>query len=106
MWQRTFLLLICALTLSDCGQQYSGRYGGGYQTGGFGPTSLGPNTGAPGGTRHSVAILLPLTGPRADLAPVLLQSAQLALQDNSGPPLDVLDTAGTAAGAAVRAQAP
>jgi branched-chain amino acid transport system substrate-binding protein len=52
-----------------------------------------------------VAILLPLTGPRADLAPVLLQSAQLALQDNSGPTLDVLDTAGTAAGAAVAAQA-
>ena len=52
-----------------------------------------------------MAILLPLTGPRAALGQVLLQSAQLALQDNSGPPLDVLDTGGTTTGAATAAQA-
>jgi branched-chain amino acid transport system substrate-binding protein len=50
------------------------------------------------------AILLPLTGPRANIGQVLLQSAQLALQDNSGPTLDVLDTGGTPAGAATAAQ--
>ena len=82
-----------------------GRYGGGYQSGAYAPTSLGPNATAPGGTRRSVAILLPLTGARADLGQVLLQSAQLALQDNSGPSLDVLDTGGTPAGSATAAQA-
>ena len=46
-----------------------------------------------------------MTGPRADLGQVLLQAAQLALQDNSGPSLDVLDTGGTPAGAATAAQA-
>jgi branched-chain amino acid transport system substrate-binding protein len=60
---------------------------------------------APGQVRQTVAILLPMTGPRADLGQVLLQAAQLALQDNSGPSLDVLDTGGTAAGAATAAQA-
>jgi branched-chain amino acid transport system substrate-binding protein len=46
-----------------------------------------------------------LTGARADLGQTLLQAAQLALQDNSGPSLDVLDTAGTPIGAATAAQA-
>jgi branched-chain amino acid transport system substrate-binding protein len=52
-----------------------------------------------------VAILLPLTGPRADLGQVLLQGAQLALQDDTGPSLDALDTGGTPAGAATAAKA-
>jgi branched-chain amino acid transport system substrate-binding protein len=60
---------------------------------------------ARGQVRQTVAILLPMTGPRADLGQVLLQAAQLALQDNGGPSLDVLDTGGTAAGAATAAQA-
>jgi branched-chain amino acid transport system substrate-binding protein len=60
---------------------------------------------APGGSRHAVAILLPLTGPRADVGQVLLQAAQLALQDHSGPALDVLDTGGSSAGAATAARA-
>ena len=46
-----------------------------------------------------------MTGPRADLGQVLLQAAQLALLDNSGPSLDVLDTGGTPSGAATAAQA-
>lgn len=69
------------------------------------PTPLGQYAPAPGQARQTVAILLPLTGPRAGLGQVLLQAAQLALQDNSGPSLDVLDTGGTAAGAATAAQA-
>jgi hypothetical protein len=51
-----------------------------------------------------VAILLPLTGPRADRGKELLQAAQLALQNSAGPTLDVLDTGGSATGAAVAAQ--
>jgi branched-chain amino acid transport system substrate-binding protein len=60
------------------------------------PDSGGPSRGA--------ALLLPLTGPRADLGQVLLQAAQLALQDNRGPSLDPLDTGGTPVGAATAAQ--
>ncbi len=46
-----------------------------------------------------------MTGPRADLGRVLLQAAQLAFQDNSGPFLDTLDTGGTPSGAATAARA-
>lgn len=104
MRQRAFLFLICALSLSGCGGQTSGRYGAGYQSGLNGATSLGPNASLSGGAGQSVAILLPLTGPRASIGQVLLQAAQLALQDGRGPSLDVLDTAGSAAGAEAAAQ--
>jgi hypothetical protein len=46
-----------------------------------------------------------MTGPRADIGKILLQAAQLALNDNSGPALDVLDTGGTPTGAASAIQA-
>jgi hypothetical protein len=49
-------------------------------------------------------MLLPMTGPRADLGKVLLQAAQLALGNGAGPSLDVIDTAGTPAGAVTAAQ--
>jgi branched-chain amino acid transport system substrate-binding protein len=105
MRQRAFLILICALSLSGCGGQSSGRYGAGGQLGSNAPTSLGPNPSLSAGSGQSVAILLPLTGPRADIGHVLEQAARLAVQDGSGPTLDVLDTAGTAAGAALATQA-
>ncbi len=85
--------------------QSSGRYGTGSYFGSNSPTSLGPNAQGPGSTRQAVAILLPLTGPRADLGRVLLQAAQLALPEDGGPPLDILDTGGNFAGATVAAQA-
>jgi hypothetical protein len=105
MRQLAFQFLICALTLAGCGQQFSGRYGDGYLSGANGPTSLGPNASSLNRTRQTAAILLPLTGPRADLAQVLLHAAQLAIQDGGAVSLDVLDTAGTAAGAAAAAKA-
>ena len=46
-----------------------------------------------------------MTGPRSELGQVLLQAAQLALQGDPAPPLDVLDTGGSPAGAAKAAQA-
>jgi branched-chain amino acid transport system substrate-binding protein len=92
------------VTLSGCGQQTSGGYGNGYQSGAYAPTSLGANTSEAGGSSHGAALLVPLTGPRADLGQVLMQAAQLALHDNRGPSLDALDTGGTAAGAATAAQ--
>jgi ABC-type branched-subunit amino acid transport system substrate-binding protein len=97
MRQQAFVILLCVLTLSGCGEQTTGRYG--TQFGSNAPTSLGPNA-AVGGTRHATAILLPLTGPRADIGQMLLQAAQLALEDNTGPTLDVQDTGGNPAGAA------
>lgn len=102
MRQRAFFFLVCALTLSGCGgfEQYSGPYPSGSST----PTPLEPNMPVGNATRHTAAILLPMTGPRADLGQVLLQAAQLALADNTGPELDVLDTQGTPSGAAAAAQ--
>jgi branched-chain amino acid transport system substrate-binding protein len=60
--------------------------------------------GSPTTSAQKAAILLPLTGPRADLGKVLLQAAQLAVQNGTGPALDVIDTGGTAAGAAAAVQ--
>jgi branched-chain amino acid transport system substrate-binding protein len=102
---RAFLILICALSLSGCGWQSSGRYGAGGQFGANGATPLGPNSLLNSGSGQSVAILVPLTGPRADIGHVLEQAARLALPDGAGPRLDVLDTGGTAAGAAAAVQA-
>ena len=63
----------------------------------------GSPSGGPGGQR--VAILLPLSGPRADIGQPLLQAAQLALDGPGAPQLDVKDTGGTPQGAAAAAQA-
>ena len=52
-----------------------------------------------------IAILLPLTGPNAELGQTLQRSAQLALDRPDAPPLDVRDTGGTPAGAAAAARA-
>ena len=65
----------------------------------------------PGGTPvpqvdgRRVAILLPLTGPNAEIGQAMLQAAQLALDVPGAPPLVPLDTSGVPAGAraAVRA---
>jgi branched-chain amino acid transport system substrate-binding protein len=95
MLQRAFLLLFCALTISGC-VQTSGQNGGYYQSGSNAPLL--------GGKGQAIAVLLPLTGPRADLGQVLLHAAQLALSDESGTILDALDTGGTAAGATVAVQ--
>jgi ABC-type branched-subunit amino acid transport system substrate-binding protein len=66
--------------------------------------SLGgvPPTAGPSGQR--VAILLPLSGPRADLGQAMLHAAQLALEGPDSSPLDVKDTGGTPEGAAAAAR--
>ncbi len=58
---------------------------------------------APGPQR--IAILLPLSGPRADLGQSLLKAAQLALAAPGSPLLDVRDTGGDPAHAVEAAQA-
>ena len=52
---------------------------------------------APAGKR--AAILLPLTGPNAEVGQALLKAAQLSMAAPGSPPLDSYDTAGTAEGA-------
>ncbi len=60
---------------------------------------------APGSDGRRVAILLPLTGPNAELGRALLQAAQLALDQPGSPALTPLDTAGVPAGARAAARA-
>ena len=68
-------------------------------------------TASPGGPAtvsqpaRPVAILLPLTGPQAELGQNMLRAAQLAFNGQPDAPLDVRDTAGTPAGAAGAARA-
>lgn len=92
-------------TISGCAELSSGRYGSGYLFGSN--ATLPPGSGGtyPSASGGKVAILLPLTGPRADIGRVLAQAAQLALPTGASPALDIIDTAGTAAGAATAAQA-
>jgi branched-chain amino acid transport system substrate-binding protein len=97
MLRRAFVLLLGTLALAGCGGGY------GYGPGGA-PVPLGGGpAGGPAG--HRVAILLPLSGARADIGQALLHGAQLALDVPGAPPLDVKDTGGTADGAAAAAHA-
>jgi branched-chain amino acid transport system substrate-binding protein len=102
MLRRAFGLLVGTLALASCG--------GGY---GFGPTGYGGapvplgavQPGVAGGGGQRVAILLPLSGARADIGQAMLHAAQLALDAPGAPPLDAKDTGGTPQGAAAAAQA-
>ena len=99
MLRRAFVLLLGTLALAGCGGGY------GYGPSGYGgaPVPLrGAAPGGPGGQR--VAILLPLSGARADLGQAMLHGAQLALDGPDAPLLDAKDTGGTPDGAAAAAQ--
>ena len=69
---------------------------------GLGGAPAVPPSDAPG---RRVAILLPLTGPNADVGQALLRAAQLSLDGAGGAPLDARDTGGTPSGAAEAARA-
>src|SRR5690349_15575217 len=95
MLRRAFLLLLGTGLLEGCGGGYGpfGGYGGP-------PVPLG--AGQPAAPlSQKVAILLPLSGPRADIGQAMLHAAQLSLAGN----LDVHDTGGTPQGAAAAARA-
>ena len=102
MLRRAFVLLLGTVALAGCGG------GTGYGPRGFGPVPvplMGGQPGALGGPAgQRVAILLPLSGPRADIGQAMLHAAQLALDGAGAPPLDVKDTGGTPSGAAAAAQ--
>ena len=80
---------------------------GGCATGPGGGTlrAGGPSANPAAASTHKVAILLPLTGPRAEIAQGLQRAAELALAAPGSPQLDVRDTGGTPEGAAAAAQA-
>jgi hypothetical protein len=104
MLRRAFVLLLGTVSLAGCGggqYGYGGAYGGPPVALGSGQPGAAPSAAGPGGQR--VAILLPLSGARADIGQAMLQAAQLAME--GGPPLDVKDTAGTPEGAAAAARA-
>lgn len=95
MLRRAFLLLFGTGLLEGCGGGYGpfGGYGGP-------PVPLGTGQPAAAPLSQKVAILLPLSGPRADIGQAMLHAAQLALAGN----LDVHDTGGAPQGAAVAAR--
>jgi len=92
------MLLLCTLSLAGCVAQPEI----------YPPRAVAvapqPPPGPPKRAGGAVAILLPLTGPNAELANGLLNAARLALDTPGAPKLDVRDTAGTADGAAAAAQ--
>jgi hypothetical protein len=63
-----------------------------------------PLGGAAGPAGQRVALLAPLSGPRADYGQALQRGAQLALDTPNAPSLDVKDTGGTPDGAAAAAK--
>jgi branched-chain amino acid transport system substrate-binding protein len=95
MLRRAFLLLLGTGLLEGCGGGY-GPLGG--ISGPPVPLAVGQPAAAP--MSQKVAILLPLSGPRADIGQAMLHAAQLALDAN----LDAHDTGGTAQGAAAAAR--
>src|ERR1700723_2531563 len=99
-----FVILLGMLALAGCGGGYGGGYGRPYPNGS--PMALVPAQGpyqgaqaAPTAGASRVAILLPLSGPRADIGQPMLQAAQVALDAPGAPALIVKDTGGTPQGA-------
>jgi ABC-type branched-subunit amino acid transport system substrate-binding protein len=91
MLRRAFLLLAGFSGLTSCSPAPSPVV---YR----GPTGYAPAGAAP--SNQKVAILLPLSGPRADIGQPMLQAGQLALAAPGSPPLISEDTGGTPQGAA------
>jgi len=97
MLRRACVILLGALGLAAC-------QGSPFGTTGYAPTPMtGPTTGARGGA-GSVAILLPLSGPLANVGEPMLRAARLALPQNGAPTLAVKDTGGSPDSAAAAAR--
>ena len=99
---RAFAFLAAATGLSACvADPGAGGYNRPLGLNGI-PGTYRPDAAAQG-TR--IAILVPLSGPTAEVGQALLRAAQLSLDQPGSPPLDVRDTKGTPAGAAEAARA-
>jgi branched-chain amino acid transport system substrate-binding protein len=103
MLRRAFVLLLGILALGACdnGGYRMGPGGYGLSPGPFGVGHPGASA-APTGQR--VAILLPLSGPRAEIGQSMLHAAQLAFDGPGVGSLDARDTGGTPEGAAAAAR--
>ena len=102
---RSSLCLVAActavLTLSACVDQgAAGRYGASPATG----AGVVPGAQPAPTLGRRVAILVPLTGPNAEVGRTLLQAAQLSFAQQGSPTLDAQDTGGTPEGAATAAR--
>ena len=99
---RAFAFLAAATGLAGCvADPGAGGYNRPLGLNGL-PGTYRPD-GAAQGTR--IALLVPLSGPTAEIGQALLRAAQLSLDQPGSPPLDVRDTKGTPAGAAEAARA-
>ena len=109
MLRRAFVLLVGTVSLAGCGGGQYGYGGNGVGYGGLPVRLAGAQPGGPPGAAgfggQRVAILLPLSGPHADIGQPMLQAAQLAMDAQGGPPIDAKDTGGTPDGAAAAARA-
>lgn len=95
---RAFTLLVAAAGLAAC---VADPGGAGYAR----PVPVGGGSvSGPAASGRGLAILLPLTGPNAEVGQALLRAAQLSLDQPGAPPLDVQDTKGTPDGAAAAAR--
>ncbi len=103
MLRRTFGFLLGTLALAGCAAPQSGPYGRVGQSQSLVPSAT-PQVSAAARSASRVAILLPLSGPMANVGQPMLQAAQLALPAGGAPTLTVKDTGGTAEGAAAAAQ--
>ena len=107
MLRRTFSLLLASLAVSACSTLgLGGREPPRPVIGANLPSTAQATpkaTPGSGGTR--VAILAPLTGPRAEIGAVLVLAARVALETDGAPHLDQHDTGGTPEGAANAARA-
>ena len=104
MLRRTFGFLLGTLALAGCAGPQSGPYGRVGQSQSLVPSTAMPQVSAAARSASRVAILLPLSGPMANVGQPMLQAAQLALPAGGAPTLTVKDTGGTAEGAAAAAQ--
>ena len=99
MNRRAFLLLAGTAGLAACtAEPYPGSPG-------YYALPSGQQRGPTGPEGGKIAILLPLTGARAEIGQALLQSAQLALAAPGSPTLVSQDTGGSPEGAAAAVRA-
>ena len=98
------MLLVATLALASCASQAPQ-----IQNSSGLPASLTPGAVPPsasfGKTSGNVLLLVPLSGPLAQVGQVLANAAKLAFPPGSSPTLDIRDTGGTPAGSASAAQA-
>lgn len=99
MLRRACVILLGALGLAACAGQ-GAPSGGGYQS----PVPMSPSQAGQPPRGAGVAILLPLSGPLANVGEPMLRAARIALPDGGSPSLMAKDTGGAPESAAAAAR--